>query len=74
MTLMKKFASRRIEPGEVIKSPAFSFCTEMKFSMEIWPFEPIKVMPSFVTSILTVDKIGIAFLVLIALFSCIQSL
>ena len=35
--------------------------------MEIWPFEPIKVMPSFVTSILTVDKIGIAFFVLIAL-------
>ena len=40
----------------------------MKFSMEICPFDPIKVIPSLVTSILIVDKIGIAFLELIARF------
>ena len=64
---MKKEASRRIEPKEVINKPASSFFWEIKFSIEIWPFEPIKVTPSLVTSILTVDKIGMAFLELIAL-------
>ena len=66
-TLIKKEASRRIEPKEVINKPASSFFWEIKFSIEIWPFEPIKVTPSLVTSIFTVDKIGIAFLELIAL-------
>ena len=45
-TLMKKEASRRIEPKEVINKPASSFFWEIKFSIEIWPFEPIKVTPS----------------------------
>ena len=38
----------------------------MKFSIEIWPFDPINVIPSLVTSILIVDKTGIAFFELIA--------
>ena len=63
---MKKVASSKMEPEEVTKSPAFSFLIEIKFSMEICPFEPINVIPSFVTSIFTVERIGIAFLRLIA--------
>jgi len=49
-TLIKKVASRRIEPKEVTKRPAFSLFIEIKFSIEICPLEPIKVIPSLVTS------------------------
>ena len=67
-TLIKKEASKRIDPKELIKRPAFSSFWEMKFSIEIWPFDPINVIPSLVTSILIVDKTGIAFFELIARF------
>ena len=40
---------------------------EIKFSIEIWPFDPDKATPSGVTSILIVERIGIAFFELIAL-------
>ena len=54
-------------PGVVTRSPAFSSFTEIKCSIEICPLDPMRVIPSVVTSILMVDKIGIAFLELIAL-------
>ncbi len=71
--LMKKPASKRMAPGEVINKPALSFSTEIKCSMEIWPFDPVKVIPEVATSILMVDKIGIAFLVEIALFVALRA-
>ena len=66
-TLIKKVASNKIEPGEVTNKPAFSSLIEIKFSIEIWPFDPDKATPSGVTSILIVERIGIAFFELIAL-------
>ena len=67
MTLIKKVASNKIEPEEVTNKPAFSSLMEMKFSIEICPLDPDKATPSGVTSILMVDRMGIAFLELIAL-------
>ena len=67
-TLIKKVASKRIAPGVVTRRPAFSSLTEIKYSIEICPFDPMRVIPSEVTSILIVDRIGIAFFELMALF------
>ena len=66
--MIKKVASKRIAPGVVTRRPAFSSLTEIKYSIEICPFDPMRVIPSEVTSILIVDKIGIAFFELMALF------
>ena len=46
-------------PGVVTRSPAFSSFTEIKCSIEICPLDPMRVIPSVVTSILMVDKIYI---------------
>ena len=56
-----------MEPGEVISKPAFSLETGRKFSIEICPFDPMNVIPSEETSIFIVERIGIAFLLEMAL-------
>lgn len=63
--LMKKEVLRRIEFKEVINKLVFLFFWEIKFLIEIWLFELIKVIFLLVMLILMVDKIGMVFLELI---------